>query len=238
MIIKGNDKNPHTDPSIIEALKGINPWVDQADFDHHGYGKVVATKDAFDCEMVRMQTIKKKTTAKIPARPACTTASPAGSSRSRAPRCRWARSGRSSGVAALVIVTPGPDTALTVRNALLGGRGAGVATAAGVALGLAVWTAAASAGLAALLVASEPAFVAVKLAGAAYLVLLGATTLLHAVRGRGGEHGGRGRRRRARACARRRRCARGCSTTSATPRSRSSSPRCCRSSRPPTARPS
>ena len=66
MVIKGNDKNPHTDPSIIDALKGINPWVDQADFDHHGYGKVVATKDAFDCEMVRMQTIKKKTTAKFP----------------------------------------------------------------------------------------------------------------------------------------------------------------------------
>ena len=89
------------------------------------------------------------------------------------------------GIAALVIVTPGPDTALTIRNALLGGRAAGVATAAGVALGLAVWTAAASAGLAALLVASEPAFVAVKLAGAAYLVLLGATTLRHALRGRG-----------------------------------------------------
>src|SRR3954447_4266082 len=87
------------------------------------------------------------------------------------------------GVAALVIVTPGPDTALTVRNALLGGRRAGVATAAGMALGLAVWTAAASAGLAALLVASEPAFVAIKLAGAAYLVLLGGQTLLHAMRG-------------------------------------------------------
>ena len=93
------------------------------------------------------------------------------------------------GVAALVIVTPGPDTALTVRNALLGGRRAGVATAAGVALGLAVWTAAASAGLAALLVASEPAFVAVKLADAAYLVLLGAQTLLHALRGRAPEGG-------------------------------------------------
>ena len=66
VVIKGNDKNPHTDPSIIEALKGINPWVDQADFDHHGYGKVLATKDAFDCQMVRMQTIKKKSTAKIP----------------------------------------------------------------------------------------------------------------------------------------------------------------------------
>ena len=66
VVIKGNDKNPHTDPSIIEALKGINPWVDQADFDHHGYGKVVATKDSFDCEMVRLQTIKKKSTAKLP----------------------------------------------------------------------------------------------------------------------------------------------------------------------------
>src|SRR6188472_4285398 len=101
------------------------------------------------------------------------------------------------GVAALVIVTPGPDTALTVRNALLGGRRAGMATAVGVALGLTVWTAAASAGLAALLVASEPAFVAVKLAGAAYLVLLGATTLMHALRGRGqpaDEDGGPGRR--------------------------------------------
>jgi threonine/homoserine/homoserine lactone efflux protein len=94
------------------------------------------------------------------------------------------------GVAALVIITPGPDTALTVRNALLGGRRAGVATAAGVALGLAVWTAAASAGLAALLVASEPAFVAVKLAGAAYLVLLGLQTLVHAWRGRPAEGDG------------------------------------------------
>src|SRR6478609_10242808 len=95
------------------------------------------------------------------------------------------------GVAALVIVTPGPDTALTVRNALIGGRRAGVATAAGVALGLTVWTAAASAGLAALLVASEPAFVAVKLAGAAYLVLLGAQSLVHAWRGRPREDDGR-----------------------------------------------
>jgi threonine/homoserine/homoserine lactone efflux protein len=92
------------------------------------------------------------------------------------------------GIATLVIVTPGPDTALTIRNALLGGRSAGMATAAGVALGLAVWTAAASAGLAALLVASEPAFVAVKLAGAAYLVLLGAATLRHALRGHDGRH--------------------------------------------------
>src|SRR2546430_11275961 len=38
-------------------------------------------------------------------------------------------------LAIVVIVTPGPDTALTIRNTLVGGRPAGVATAVGVALG-------------------------------------------------------------------------------------------------------
>jgi len=85
------------------------------------------------------------------------------------------------GIAILVIVTPGQDTALTVRNTLLGGRPAGVATAGGVAAGQACWTAAASIGLAALLVASEPVFVALKLAGAAYLVYLGLQALRNAI---------------------------------------------------------
>ena len=62
----------------------------------------------------------------------------------------------------LVIVTPGQDTALTIRNTVLGGRAAGVATAAGVGAGQACWTVAASIGLAALLVASEPVFVAIS----------------------------------------------------------------------------
>jgi threonine/homoserine/homoserine lactone efflux protein len=87
-------------------------------------------------------------------------------------------------VAAVVIVTPGQDTALTIRNTLLGGREAGVATALGVSSGQAVWTLAASAGVAALIAASEPAFVALKLAGAGYLVLLGLQTLWDALRGR------------------------------------------------------
>jgi threonine/homoserine/homoserine lactone efflux protein len=86
------------------------------------------------------------------------------------------------GIAILVIVTPGQDTALTIRNTLLGGRPAGVATATGVAAGQACWTAAASIGLAALLVASEPVFVALKLVGAAYLVYLGLHALRHAIR--------------------------------------------------------
>jgi threonine/homoserine/homoserine lactone efflux protein len=87
------------------------------------------------------------------------------------------------GVAVVVIVTPGQDTALTVRNTIAGGRGAGVRTAAGVLCGQAVWVLAAAVGLAALLVASEPAFVALKVAGAAYLVYLGGQALWAAVRG-------------------------------------------------------
>jgi threonine/homoserine/homoserine lactone efflux protein len=89
------------------------------------------------------------------------------------------------GVAVLVIVTPGPDTAMTIRATLLGGRRAGVLTATGVVTGQACWTLAASAGITALLVASEPAFLALKFAGAAYLVYLGLHSLVSAIRGRG-----------------------------------------------------
>jgi threonine/homoserine/homoserine lactone efflux protein len=91
-------------------------------------------------------------------------------------------------VSAVVICTPGQDTALTIRNTLGGGRRGGVATAAGVALGQAIWTLAASAGVVAVLSASEPAFRALKLAGAAYLVYLGAQSFLAALRRRSNDH--------------------------------------------------
>jgi len=85
------------------------------------------------------------------------------------------------GVAVLVIVTPGQDTALTIRNTLLGGRRNGVFTAVGVSTGNFAWAVATSAGVAALLVASKPAFVALRLFGAAYLIFLGAQALASAV---------------------------------------------------------
>jgi threonine/homoserine/homoserine lactone efflux protein len=87
------------------------------------------------------------------------------------------------GISLLVICTPGPDTALTVRNVLTGGRRAGLLTAAGVATGQAVWTVAAALGLTGLILASEPGFVAMKLLGFAFLVFLGAQSLLAAWRG-------------------------------------------------------
>jgi threonine/homoserine/homoserine lactone efflux protein len=88
------------------------------------------------------------------------------------------------GVAAVVIVTPGQDTALTIRNTLLGGRRSGILTAAGVSTGQAIWALATSAGIAAVLQASAPAFEAVKLAGAAYLIWLGLQTILRRSRER------------------------------------------------------
>lgn len=86
------------------------------------------------------------------------------------------------GISVLVIVTPGPDTAVTIRNTLSGGRAGGIATAFGVATGQAIWALATSAGIVALLVASEPLFLAVKYAGAAYLAWLGLQSLRAAFR--------------------------------------------------------
>src|ERR687891_285166 len=77
-----------------------------------------------------------------------------------------------AGVVAVIVVLPGPDMALVLQNGLAGGRRAAVETALGINAGLLVWAVAAALGIAALLHASAPAFTALKLAGAAYLVLL------------------------------------------------------------------
>jgi threonine/homoserine/homoserine lactone efflux protein len=78
----------------------------------------------------------------------------------------------------------GPDTALTIRNALVGGRSAGVFTALGVVTGQMTWALATSVGLVTILLASEHVFYIVKLAGAIYLIGLGAQSLLAALRSR------------------------------------------------------
>jgi threonine/homoserine/homoserine lactone efflux protein len=80
-------------------------------------------------------------------------------------------------VAAVLIVVPGPDTALVTKNALLHGRRVALGTALGVNLGLVVWTLAAALGLAAVVRASAVAFTGLKLVGAAYLIWLGVQAL-------------------------------------------------------------
>ena len=85
-------------------------------------------------------------------------------------------------VAAVVIVTPGPDTALTIRNTLAGGRRSGIFTALGIASGQATWALATSVGLAALLATFSQMFVGIKLVGAIYLVALGVQSLVAGLR--------------------------------------------------------
>ena len=62
VVIPGNDANPNTSPALIDALIGINPWVDKADFDHHGYGLAKVSRKEFDVTLKRVSTIKRKTT--------------------------------------------------------------------------------------------------------------------------------------------------------------------------------
>ncbi len=76
-------------------------------------------------------------------------------------------------ISILLIVIPGPDTAMVTKNAVAGGRRSGVYAALGVSIGLTIWTAAAALGIAALLRASTIAFDALKIVGALYLTWVG-----------------------------------------------------------------
>ena len=77
-----------------------------------------------------------------------------------------------------VIATPGQDMILVMSRSITHGTRAGIATAAGVSLGLIVHTALATLGLGALLRTSEWLFTAIKFVGAAYLLYLGCQLLL------------------------------------------------------------
>jgi RhtB (resistance to homoserine/threonine) family protein len=81
------------------------------------------------------------------------------------------------GVAAIVIIVPGPDTAVVTKNVLLHGRRAALATSFGVSAGLLVWTVAAAVGVASVVRASAVAFIVLKLIGALYLIWLGVQAL-------------------------------------------------------------
>src|SRR3954469_14352775 len=81
------------------------------------------------------------------------------------------------GIAIVVTMTPGAATAMVVRSAMRGGWRAGVLTIAGNSLGVVTWALLSIAGISALVAASEVAFVALKVTGAAVLVWLGIQSL-------------------------------------------------------------
>jgi len=73
----------------------------------------------------------------------------------------------------VLIITPGQDMILVMSRSIAQGPAAGVATAAGVSVGLVGHTLLATLGLGAILRTSESLFLALKLVGAAYLIYLG-----------------------------------------------------------------
>jgi threonine/homoserine/homoserine lactone efflux protein len=77
----------------------------------------------------------------------------------------------------LIVLLPGPDTLVVVRNLLRGGRRQAAWAAVGVLVGLTIWVATAALGLSALLRASHAGYDVLRLAGAAYLLYLGVQSL-------------------------------------------------------------
>lgn len=72
----------------------------------------------------------------------------------------------------VLFVTPGPDMSLVLAKTLSGGRRAGIASMTGASLGCIVHALLAAFGISALIAASPVAFLALKIAGAAYLAWL------------------------------------------------------------------
>jgi len=85
--------------------------------------------------------------------------------------------------AILLVITPGQDTFFILGRSLSAGRSSGIAAALGISAGSVIHTVAAALGLSALLATSPYAFMAVKFAGAAYLVYIGVRALLSRTNG-------------------------------------------------------
>src|ERR1700710_999156 len=79
--------------------------------------------------------------------------------------------------AALLVLLPGPDTLVVLRNLLRGGRPVAAKPVLGVLSGLMVWVVTAALGLSAVLRASHDGYLALRVAGALYLVWIGIQSL-------------------------------------------------------------
>jgi threonine/homoserine/homoserine lactone efflux protein len=79
----------------------------------------------------------------------------------------------------ILIIIPGPNVLFVISRSLTLGKAAGVGTAVGGQLGVYAQVAAVAFGIGALVERSVAVFTVIKLAGAAYLVYLGAQALAH-----------------------------------------------------------
>ncbi|MFJ7661704.1 LysE family translocator [Lysinibacillus sp. NPDC097162] len=76
-------------------------------------------------------------------------------------------------VALMIVMVPGVDSLLVLKNTIIHGKKAGFFTMLGIILALVVWTTLAVLGLATIISKSMVVFLAIKYAGAAYLIYLG-----------------------------------------------------------------
>jgi alkaline phosphatase D len=61
-----NPRNPKTPQAIIDLLLKTNPWVKNADPDHHGYGLVEAGPKGLKCSFRRVPGVQKRSGARLP----------------------------------------------------------------------------------------------------------------------------------------------------------------------------
>ena len=76
-------------------------------------------------------------------------------------------------VALMIVMVPGVDSLLVLKNTMVHGKKAGFFTMVGIIVALFVWTTLAVLGLATIISKSMVVFLAIKYAGATYLVYLG-----------------------------------------------------------------
>ncbi len=97
----------------------------------------------------------------------------------------WATYGTFVAFAAIVVIAPGPDFAVVLKNSLRSGRTGGYLTSLGVASSCVVQGTLAAFGVGVLIERSQGLFLGIRAAGIAYLVYLGVQALLAARRGDG-----------------------------------------------------
>ncbi|KAA9162062.1 LysE family translocator [Amycolatopsis acidicola] len=83
----------------------------------------------------------------------------------------------------LVVLAPGPDTAVTLKNTLSGGFRGGLMAISGIFVGNMLQGTAVALGLGALITKSQPVFLTLRWAGVVYLCYLGVQALRSAMRG-------------------------------------------------------
>ena len=80
----------------------------------------------------------------------------------------------------LIVISPGPDFVLVLKNSINSERSSGILTACGISLAIGVHISYSMLGVSYLISQNEVIFTAIKYAGAAYLIYLGVKSILTA----------------------------------------------------------